>query len=243
MNNYYEEMLEKIVQLMNDSEYNNALEIIKEELKMPYIPNDIEIKLNQLEKECQSIQKQNDKVSFQMDDEEITTYLYGTKDKQLKACDYLNSLNLRNYSEIVNDYLSNNPDPMAQALLIDSLIDQEISYEVSCVVDNEDITFIPRYIEKAVESDGFIEAKNFIENEFENDNPSMAKMCMQLLIQEAYLHSPINFEENEGAILAYSIIIEVYEMLQDFKQLEVFKNKYRSFNEKNMQLLSVKIDI
>lgn len=81
--------------------------------------------------------------------EEIEESLKGDREHQLRAVDALHGMNLRSCLDLVRAYLETDPDPLASALLIDSLIDQQISEELTLNRDGIGYTFIPRYQEGA----------------------------------------------------------------------------------------------
>lgn len=111
----------------------------------------------------------------------------GDREHQLQAVDALHGMNLRSCLDLIRAYLETDPDPLASALLIDSLIDQQISEELTLNRDGLCYTFIPRYQEEAAESDGFLQARALIREWLENENPSLFNLCEQVLIREAYL--------------------------------------------------------
>ena len=114
--NYYDETLNKIKDLIKDNKNKDAISIIEEELRAPYLPKEFNEELLAIYEDIRP------KESFVLNDEEIKDYLFSNKEKQLVAVDYLNKKNLRDYLDLCNEYLCSDGYENAKALLVDSLI-------------------------------------------------------------------------------------------------------------------------
>lgn len=229
-NNYYNQILKEIDELIENEEFEEALVKVKTELSMPYIPSDIEPKLT----ERYQIINQNFNLnkSKEISSDDLEYYLLSEdKAKQMQAIRALNELNLRSHIDLVQKYFDTSPQAELQALLIDSLIDQKIDTEFTVTVSDQEVTFIPSYQEKVEESDGFVEASKYFDKWLSNDNPSMYNLCIQSLIQVCYLNLPINYDEDEGIVLALSVLKQVSNSLDDGV---IFNDVYKDY-------LSVKI--
>lgn len=198
--NYYDELIENIEYLINNKEYDQALLIIKNELNLPYVPREIEIKLNKY----LSTIKEATFALKSLTDEDILSYLDSDETKQLIAVDQLSRKNLRDYIEIVENYLKGKGFINAKALLIDSLIRQEINYEFAYVNDSSFINFNPSKLKIIEETDGFILALKKIEDFYMKD-PSRFQMGIELLYKEALLSLPnqINGDLTAEKIIKY----------------------------------------
>ena len=120
--NYYAEILKKIEELLKDNKQEEVRRIIDDELNQAYVPREFEEKLNEI-KDSLVV----DIKTHSLSDEEIIEYLGGSKEKQLMAVSILDKKNLREYVDICNDYLSHEGFKNAKALLLDSLIRQELN--------------------------------------------------------------------------------------------------------------------
>lgn len=208
--NYYDEILNKIEELISKEEYSETLKIIEEELNVPYIPREIESKFNSYYEEI----KQKTFIYKSLNDEEIEKYLFMDKEHQLIAVSELDKKNLRDYLDLCNKYLSSKGFKNAKVLLIDSLIRQEINEEVKYVDEGLEYNFIPKYVIEVENSLGFLEAKKVIDDEFMKD-PSMNKLAMDLLYKECLMALPVNLDKDEG----------------DYKAKEIIKYIYKAFNQ------------
>jgi len=198
---YYDEFFKKIDELIVCNENVKAVSLLEEELNMPYVPSDILIKL----KEYYAKLNVDDVKLNKLSDEQITSYLKMDEQHQLFAVNELNERNLRNYLDIVNEYLSIEGYINAKVLLIDSLIRQEISEEIIYNQNGLEYKFIPRYVLLVEESDGYTSGKKYI-NEYFLKDPSKAKMALDLLYKELMLKLPISLDAFEGLEEAKKII-------------------------------------
>lgn len=222
--NYYDEIYSKINELFEAGAIAEAQKLLNDELNVPYVPKDFEERLKSLQKK---FPKEQAEKKFSLTDQQLEDYLKDDAVKQMIAVDYLNTLNLRNYLDIVNEYLaSQDGDKNAKALLIASLIEQDINEEVNLYKDGLVITFIPRYAEPVVYTDGFNSGLEFLKDIFANDNPSMYELGFNLLTRICYLNLPFGYETAEGEALAKSIVLYLYDCFNETEAKEVFKQKY-----------------
>lgn len=195
--NYYDELIKNIDTLINNKNYEQAKSIILNELNLPYIPSEIEQKLNNYLSQI----KQATFALKSLTDEDISEYLKGNFEHQLIACDELGKRNLRDYIDVANEYLKSDGYKNAKALLIDSLIRQEINYAFEYVNEGSLLVFNPSKLKVIEETEEFIKTKSEIENHYMKD-PSKIKMGLELLYKEALLSLPnaISFEVSKKII-------------------------------------------
>ena len=82
-------------------------------------------------------------------------------------------------------------------------------------------SFIPKYLLPVEQSDGYLEGKGIIEDEFMK-NPSMLELAKELLFKETIMKLPINLDRDEGRIVAYDIIRYIYGSFGDRDSLNKF---------------------
>ena len=215
--NYYDEILNKIYSLILEEDFDDAKALIINELNVPYVPKDIELKLN----EYLNIIKEKTFKLKTISDDEIEEFLKLDENHQLLAVDVLNKKNLRNYIDICNDYLSSDGYRNAKVLLIDSLIRQEISEDIKYVNEGIEYTFIPKYCIPLEQTDGFIKAKKIIDDEFMK-NPSENKIAIELLYKEAMLRLPIEIDIEEVDEITIDIIKYIYKAFNDEEGIRKF---------------------
>lgn len=197
--NYYDELIENIDKYIKDKDYDHAKSLILNELNLAYVPRDIEEKLNiylsQIKEATYALKS--------LTDEDINSYLKESKEKQLIACDELGKRNLRDYIDVCNDYLKSDGFANAKALLIDSLIRQEINYDFEYVNNSSLLVFNPSNLKVIEETDGFIKSKTKLEENYMKD-PSKIQMGLELLYKEALLSLPQEIEgDTADKIISY----------------------------------------
>lgn len=235
--NYYDEIIDRLKTLLKEDKHQEASSILKEELSMPYIPL---VYQKELEALSSSIEK--NPRSFSLTDEELEEYLHSSYDKQLKAVTVLDKLNLRHYQDMVNTYLTHQPNRLVASLLIESLIMQGVDYEVTYCIEDISYTFIPCFVEQPAQSDGYQKAKSLFDM-YLNHNPSLHKMAMDLLIQECMLSLPITYEEKEGEAIGYYILQYLYKMFHEEEALNELNGYYPQYCLLEGKLICLNIDI
>ena len=199
--NYYEELIEKIRKLIDEEKYEQADRLIINELEMPYIPKEIEGKLNHLYRELQYLNP----VQKRMKDEEIERFLFSDNDHQLLAVSELDHRNLREYIPLCEKYLSSDCFRNARSLLIDSLIAQQIDHIFHCCTGDENISFNPSAMKRVSETFEYGYCLRQIKETFLKE-PSKAKLAEQLLYKEFLMALPLVIEEEECDSLTEKIV-------------------------------------
>lgn len=197
---YYDDLLNTIDALIANRNILEAKSLVLNELKMPYIPSDIETKLNAYLKDFPK-----EDMSHHISIEEIVSYLKEDEEKQLIAVNELSRLNLRDYLDIVSEYLNSDGIINAKVLLIDSLISQDISNELNMVNKGVEYKFIPKYIVPVEISKGYVKAIKLVSDEYMKE-PSKLKLAKDLIYKECILALPLSFEEDEAQNLANKAI-------------------------------------
>lgn len=183
--NYYDDLIENIEKHIKNNDYESAKLLIINELNLPYVPKDIEEKLNKYLLDIKSLN-----ISFKtLTDEEIVLYLYSNEEKQLIAVDELSRRNLRDYIDICDKYLTSKGYANSKALLIDSLIRQEINYTFSIINNNSLLKFNPKNMQIIEETQEFKNACSYLTDYYLKD-PSKLQMAIELLYKEAMLSLP-----------------------------------------------------
>lgn len=196
--NYYDELIENIDKLIKERDYDQAKSLIENELNLPYIPRDIEERLNNYLCEI----KASTNGLKLLTDDDLVAYLHSNSQKQLIAINELGKRNLRDYIDICYKYLKGNGHQNAKALLIDSLIRQEINYEFAYVNNGSFMSFNPINLKVIEETHGFKLASQELDRYYYKD-PSKNHMAIELLYKEALLSLP---NQIDGDLVSENII-------------------------------------
>lgn len=238
---YYTEKINEIKKLINNQEYDEALIILKSELSMPYIPMDCEKIFNDLLQEVNSYRdEKNINRRCIYDKEQVLQLLNGELSDAYIAIEFLKESNIRNYLDVVEAYLSVNPDKMIRAALIEILVDQQIHDEINLDYDGMEVRFIPSYVEKPFESDNGLKCVSIIENWFINDNPSFMKLCIETLFLELSYLLPFQVDEDEIMMVCKAVVKYVYKASNDEEQFYQFESEKKLANYGDYDLLLYK---
>ncbi len=242
MNNFYENLLSEIQKVMQDSDYELALKMIEDELKLPYVPQSVEEQLLLFQKECISQHKSlHHNTKYHVDD--IASLLKSDVAKQFMAVELLRKSNIRNHMEEIEEYFNQNPDWMVRAFILECLIDQQVYEELHFQLDGMEITCIPSYLEKPVDQDAFAYFVNTFDSYFGNDNPNFVHLCMQSVVKEMYLRLPFMISEEEYDSVVFEVLKYVYHAMQEEEQFIAFISKKSLANTSGYTLLLYEYDI
>ena len=150
--NYYEDILKKIEELIDQGNHEDARRLILNELDMPYVPKDFEETLHDLLMQINDTDKNVRKFS----EEEILSFLDKDEKYQLIAVSELDRMNLRNHLDVIARYLMNEERSVnAKALLIDSLIAQQIDEPFLYKSKDKEISFVAKDLKRADQGECF----------------------------------------------------------------------------------------
>ena len=226
---YYDTMVDKVKNLMQEENYNEAYLILKEELNMPYIPYTHEERLQKMFLECK--QELNiEKRSLKYQQEDIETLLFGSVDEACIACEILKGSNVRNYLDIIEAYLKDAPNYLIRTLLVETLMEQDITDEIQLNYEGLMVEFKPTYVLRIQERNETKQMIQKLSDYFENDNPTFFQMCVDSLMKELYLKLPFSIDEDELDYLLYAIIEYVYRANSDEETMKHF------IHEKNLAM-------
>lgn len=239
---YYEKLLEDIKSNMHSGNYHEAMNLLEEEFRMPYIPKEYEEQLIPLYNECRS-ELNVSKVEHKYSEEDIESLLNGSIDQAFQAVELLKASNVRKHIEEVEAYLSNEPHFLIRSLLIECLVEQEIRDEITINYDGLEVTITPSYIEMPNEQDAFVKAVKQVQDYYENDNPTFLMMCVECMIKEMFFKLPFTLADDEINYFIYAILMYVYQANDDKEGFKTFIHEKNLANYGGYDLLLYKYDI
>ncbi|MBQ1289571.1 MAG: DUF3196 family protein [Erysipelotrichaceae bacterium] len=205
---YYTEILNDLEKLLADGQYDDALFMIRSELRMPYVPPDFKEKLEEMEKRIPRSDEHTVKVP---DEEKIRELLKGDAESQMYAVYSLTNQNLRKHKVLIDDVFSSDILPQAKDILIYALIEQEISEEFTLNKNGLEYRFVPRYCLLPEESDGYQEAVKQLKEIYLHE-PSLYQFAIDLLQEKCFSHLPLSYEAEESGQLVEAITGELAKM-------------------------------
>ncbi|MBR3357047.1 MAG: DUF3196 family protein [Solobacterium sp.] len=214
MNSYYDEIIETIRRAVDQKDWMTAEVLLRQELAVPYIPEDYENEFHRLFKEVIRGKAEEQKPA-EMPLDNLLEQLKKTPREQLSAAAELASRNLRSCTEEIREYLSAEPYPDAAALLIEALAEQEIAEEFTLNKEGVTYEFYPDDVTVPSQCEGFLEGIRLLETIYGNDRPDVLNMCRTLLVHAVYRNLPLTYEKEEAPWLLKEIIASVSDMLGD----------------------------
>ena len=214
MEGYYDETLKEIKELEAEGKYRDALSMIDQELKMPYIPEEFENEIRRIRRDLvyymnESREEREDSLDT------LLRKLKGSPQMQLAAASKLCSRNLRECLDEIKEWLQNEPQPEASSLIIEALAQQEISDEFILKRNDIEYTFWSDSVTPCNESEGFLEALDYLVQWLGTSHPDLLQMSRSVLIHEVYMFLPLSYDAGEGKDLALSVVKQVSELMDD----------------------------
>ena len=216
MNSYYQSLIKEIQSKINEFAYQEAYDLIHQELSMPYVPSDVMDILEAYQSECIS---HMDCVVKKLDDDKLMKLIHGSEEQIERAISELMNLNLRQYSLEVQAVLDSIVLDEFKGELIEALMEQRIDTPFKILKNGLEITFIPSSILTAQEDHVLNETKAIFYELLSNENPAFYQFCLRLLEQEKLEMRPFDFSDLNPYAIAKSIIrlvMEAFGQSDDF---------------------------
>ncbi|MFR7591198.1 MAG: hypothetical protein ACLUVC_07140 [Longibaculum sp.] len=246
---YYDVVSMYVTALKELGDYEEAINILIEELSMPYIPYQYEMLFNTaydevlLDKQEANFEVESKNQIFSI--EEIAQVLKNkecNEDLLYMAIDQLQQLNVRMIIPTIQDYLM---DPhrhfFAKTLLMEILIDQQVDEDMQVDKFDHIFDFNPSYMPLVLEQIQYQEILKYLQNAIEDENPSLFEQCVEYLEYVLYALYPQTIDDQSYHIMAAAIHYYVAMLLSmdvDLEDLEVLY--YCDGNEIEQQILALK---
>ncbi len=246
---YYDIVSMYVTTLKELGEYEEAIDILIEELSMPYVPYQYEMLFNTaydellLDKQEANYQVESKNQIFSI--EEIAQLL---KNKQCNddllymAIDQLQQLNVRMIIPVIQDYLMNQDNHFfAKTLIIEIMIDQQVDEDFEVDKFGQIYQINPSYMPLVLQQEQYMGVYKYLESGLEDDNPNLLQQCIEYLEYTLYAIYPREIYEDEYNVLAAAIhyyVATLQSMEIDIEELEVIY--YCGRNEIEQQVLALK---
>ena len=230
-------------------EFEEAINILIEELSMPYIPYQYETLFNTaydevlLDKQEANYEVESKNQIFSI--EEISQVLKNkecNEDLLYMALDQLQQLNVRMIIPVIQDYLMNPQNHFfAKTLLIEIMIDQQIDEDIQVEKFGRYYDINPSYMALVLEQTQYAETLKYLQNGIEDENPSLFEQCVEYLEYTLYALYPQDIYEEDCHVLAAAIhyyVATLQSMDIDLDDLEVMY--YCDKFEIEQQILALK---
>ena len=209
---YYDVVAIYVSILKDLEEFEEAINIIVEELSMPYIPYQYETVFNAaydellLAKQEASFDGVTQKVFNEEDIENILTKKDTNEDLLYMAIEQMEGMNIRRMIVPIRQFIRDNDQPdFAKSLLIELMIDQEIDEDLEVVKKGVHYDINPSYAPMVLNQESGVEIYKLLMDALEDDNPSLLTMCEQFLNFYLYSIYPKYIDEQDYRSIAGAI--------------------------------------
>lgn len=212
-NTYYDVVGQYVFSLKETEDFETAINILIEELSMPYIPYQYETAFNTiydevlLAKQEANYQVESKNKIFSAEDiEHILENDDVNEDLLYMALDQMQQLNVRILLPSIRAYLSNEKKPdFAKTLIMEILIEQQVDEEFEVNKNGVVYPFNPSYSPLVLEQMSYQGIGKHIQRVLESDNPSLMNQCLDYLEYYLYAIYPKEVYDDEYAIMAAAL--------------------------------------
>lgn len=212
-NTYYDVISIYVAILKELEEFEEAIDIIVEELSMPYIPYEYESVFNAAHDELllakreanEGMMRHNNAFSEE-DMENILMKEVPNEDLLYMAIEQMEGMNIRRLLPAIRIFLRDENKPsFAKSLLIELMIDQEIDEEMLLIKNGVEYEINPSYAPLVLNQEIGSMILSLLSEVIEDDNPSLYSMCEQFLNFYLYIIYPKYIDDMEYRAIAGAI--------------------------------------
>lgn len=207
LNEYYADIAQKVLELVKDEKFSEALSILDEELDQPYIPADFYHNLNQikLDIECQLKEEEYSQKVANLSKLEIWNLVYD--EKQHKFDDVYFNILLSKYNNELDDidfalinkiFVDKKIDNVSKSIMINNLRELKINHTFSLYNSFLDKLFDFNPMLNFELDEQVVEIANKIDEIFLKD-PSKSEIALSLLqvLATKFIPKRIMFDNND----------------------------------------------
>lgn len=212
-NTYYDVISIYVAVLKELEEFEEAINIIVEELSMPYIPYEYESVFNAAYDELllakreanEGMERHNNAFSLE-DMENILMKDILNEDLLYMAIEQMEGMNIRRLLPAIRKFLKDDDKPdFAKSMLIELMIDQEIDEEMILTKNGIEYEINPSYAPLVLNQEVGEMILALLSDAIEDENPSLFNLCEQFLNFYLYLIYPKFIDEYDYRSIAGAI--------------------------------------
>lgn len=212
-NTYYDVISIYIASLKELEEFEEAIDIVVEELSMPYIPYEYETVFNAAHDELllakrevnEGMERHNNAFSLE-DMENILMKDILNEDLLYMAIEQMEGINIRRLLPTIRIFLKDSSKPsFAKSLLIELMIEQEIDEDMILIKNGIEYDINPSYAPLVLNQEVGGTILALLSEGIEDENPSLFCLCEQFLNYYLYLIYPKYINEYDYRSLAAAI--------------------------------------
>ncbi|WP_455682129.1 hypothetical protein [Thomasclavelia sp.] len=245
-NTYYDVVSIYVATLKELEEFEEAIDIVVEELSMPYIPYEYETVFNAAHDELllakreanEGMERHNNAFSLE-DMENILLKDVLNEDLLYMAIEQMEGINIRRLLPAIRIFLKDSSKPgFAKSLLIELMIDQEIDEDMILVKNKVEYDINPSYAPLVLNQEVSGTILALLSEGIEDENPSLFFLCEQFLNYYLYLIYPKYIDEYDYRSLAAAIHYHLASMQYIDLEIEDIELLYNCDKEEILEKLN-----
>ena len=246
---YYDVVAQYVMTLKETGDFEEAINILVEELSMPYIPYEYESTFNAAYDEIllakQEVNYDLESNSQIFSTEEIELILQRddvNEDLLYMALDQMQQLNIRMLIPSIRNYLRDpNKPPFAKTLMMELMIEQQIDEEFEVAKNNTYYDFNPSYMPLVLAQTAYMGIGKKLQSALEDENPTLLNQCVDYLEYYLYHIYPKEIYEEDFSVIAAA----VHYYVATLQNIEVDKDDieidyYVDFKDVERQILALR---
>ncbi|MEG0284241.1 MAG: hypothetical protein RR543_05240 [Erysipelotrichales bacterium] len=246
LNSFFEEVVDKIeedyfeilgfyvLSLIETKRFDTALNILNEELSMPYIEMDYQEIINSLYDDVVA-QKQiylieEGVYETNLKEEDVAKILESEEDytELLNTIMKLDDFNIRKLLSSIAIFLKNDNSPILKTFILEVLIRQQINEDFEVIKNNDLIMFTPVASDLVISDLNYIKTVQLLEDHLAKQ-PSYLSMALDVLMSYAYILYPHLIEEEQINLVAATI--EYYILSLNYEDIDGEFEEYYHVSE------------
>jgi len=238
---YFEVLGFYILSLLEENQFDKALDVLNEELSMPYVQDNYQVLLdslydNVIERKKFFLAEQESTNILSVDEIKHLLLDHGDFVSQFKAISALDQINVRSILDELEVYLTNpRNSSILKSFILERLTQQQVSQGVLVNKNNCEYEVMPLAFNPVFQDHNFILTRNLLEEHLDS-NPSLLAMAYDILDSIVYILYPETIEEDEQNL--YAAAIEYYVYSLNYEDLSVDFESYYDLDLSSVEKFS-----
>lgn len=202
---FYDVMILYLYSLIKSNNKEKALQLVKEELAMPYIPALYEDRFKEIYRELSY--KEKETKEFVLSRDKIREILETNEDKNIiiLAIVEMCKLNIRDFLESIQIFFKRNLRNIFKVMIIDALRSQGVNYKFQLINDGVESMINPITSQNVLESEDYSILKKILEDNIGKKNPNLLSLaCENLMLYLSEIY-PRSVKVKDYECVAYNI--------------------------------------
>lgn len=220
---FYKFVYTYILCLIKVNEKEKAIEKLKEELSMPYIPLEYENKFVSLYNEL-TFKESEARNEFILNEEQIIDILINSKEDDMISLMIMQlaNMNIRKFLPFINDFLKSENKNIYKLMLLDILKSQAINQDFEFINNKKTYNVNPSKYVDIFERDDYLYIDNLLKSKLETKYPDLYNSCKEVLfLYLCYIWPNVVIDKDKIALAINYYVNSLYATESDIEELEL----------------------